>query len=487
METRQSIPEAKLLLESLRSVGYSEEAAIADIIDNSISAFASEIYLTFDWTGKRIVITDNGIGMGRDELFSNMRIGSSDPDQPRHASDLGRFGMGMKTAAFSLGKKLIVISRKDNTNSNASWDLDQIPQIGWNLIVYNENELAGYSQLLTNENGTVLVIENLDRIISSQNEMKEKKHFFEMISKVEDHLSLVFHRFISEDSLAIYINGKKIEPWDPFITQNPATQELSDEIITSDDMAKEILVQPYVLPHKTKFASDDLYKSAGGPKGWNQHQGIYLYRNKRLILYGTWFGYIRKEPAFNLARIRVDISAGSDSDWKIDIKKSTASLPIYASDELKRIIDITTEKSAKVYNSRGAYSKNDTLSTNLDYIWEQRKTNGRYSFHINKKHTLLNAIKDKLDKEGSNLLDTFIALVENYAPFMQSGLVDSMQSSSIEDTSADDKIALEEAKKYIAVFKNKGFKKQEIRSTILGMPPYKHLEKQINALLEENQ
>lgn len=30
----QSIPEAKLLLASLRSVGYTEETAIADIVDN---------------------------------------------------------------------------------------------------------------------------------------------------------------------------------------------------------------------------------------------------------------------------------------------------------------------------------------------------------------------------------------------------------------------------------------------------------------------
>lgn len=103
----QSIPEARLLLESLRSVGYNEETAIADIIDNCISAKAHEIKIQFDWEKKRIVISDDGLGMSSKDLIENMRIGSSDPNQVRDERDLGRFGMGMKTAAFSLGKKLI--------------------------------------------------------------------------------------------------------------------------------------------------------------------------------------------------------------------------------------------------------------------------------------------------------------------------------------------------------------------------------------------
>lgn len=116
----QSIPEARLLLESLRSVGYNEETAIADIIDNCISAKAHEIKIQFDWEKKRIVISDDGLGMSSKDLIENMRIGSSDPNQVRDERDLGRFGMGMKTAAFSLGKKLTVVTKSNSTVSNAS-------------------------------------------------------------------------------------------------------------------------------------------------------------------------------------------------------------------------------------------------------------------------------------------------------------------------------------------------------------------------------
>ena len=267
MKTIVSIPEAKLLLASLRSVGYSEEAAVADIIDNCISANANEIEISFSWDNKTIIIRDNGIGMSQKELYENMRIGSSNPDSKRDTNDLGRFGMGMKTAAFSLGKRLTVISKKDGILCNATWDLDQISEIGWQLIVVDDNQLIIPEELNKSENGTAVIIENLDRIIDTNDLVKAKKHFYSVVRRVEKHIGLVFHRFMTEDSLIIKINDNIIKPWDPFITDNKATQELPEEFILSDDGEKEVLIQPFVLPHKTKFDSDTDYQNAGGPKG----------------------------------------------------------------------------------------------------------------------------------------------------------------------------------------------------------------------------
>lgn len=398
-EKIQSIPEARLLLASLRSVGYNEETAIADIIDNCISAQAHEIKIQFDWEKKRIVILDDGIGMSEKNLIENMRIGSSDPSKIRDEGDLGRFGMGMKTAAFSLGKKLTVITKFGAKVSNASWDLDQIPTIGWNLIIRDENEIAEFSSQI-GEQGTIVVIENLDRVIDIDDEKKAKNKFYRIAAKTEKHLALTFHRFIEEDGLVLKLNNNPIKAWNPFVLENGATQELPEESVFSDDGCVKMVIQPYVLPHKTKFASDDEYKAAGGPKDWNYHQGIYVYRNRRLIICGTWFDYIKKEPAYNLARIKIDITSASDEEWKIDIKKSAASLPSDVKELVEREIDLCTETSARVYNSRGNYSKSNVSAPNLDYVWEQRKKNGRYSFHINRKHALLNNIKKQLGDRG---------------------------------------------------------------------------------------
>lgn len=487
-ELIESIPEARLLLMSLRSVGYTEEAAIADIIDNSISADATKIDITFDWDRRRIIINDNGFGMDADSLIKNMRIGSADPGMIRPSKDLGRFGMGMKTATFSLGKRLTVITKTSDGFANATWDLDDVLQIGWQLIIQEDDALSEFYGML-GEQGTIIIIDKLDRLVDKNDIAKSKQKFFRVLSNTEKHISLIFHRFIEEDGLELTINGNIVEAWNPFIPENRATQELSEEPVYSDDGLHEVTIQPYILPHKTKFSSPDDFKKAGGPKGWNYHQGVYLYRNKRLIVYGTWFDFIRKEPAYNLARIRVDISSTGDELWNIDIKKSTASLPLFMRDTMARVIDIATEKSATVYNSRGTYSKNPTIP-NLSYVWEQRKTNGKYSFHINKKHILLKSIRAQLDQEGKDSLFAYLSLVENFAPFMVSGVTASLQASRKEKPvdleSVESVMAINELKKYVSLFHVRGFTNDEIRSTLLEMPNYRHLKQVIIALTEEN-
>ena len=328
---------------------------------------------------------DDGQGMETKELYKNMQIGSSEPNAMRKENDLGRFGLGMKTAAFSLGKKVTVVSKKNNKISNASWDLDRVGDIGWKLLVESEDR---YNQFLDNINlhGTAIIISNLDNLINGTDKQKEKRHFFEVIKKVKNHLRLVFHRFISEDGLKIYVNSEiPLVAWDPFVIDNPATQELSEDEVWDPKYETCTYIQPYVLPHRTKFTSEKEYNNAAGVKGWNRHQGIYLYRNRRLIIYGTWFDLIRKEPAYNLARIKIDISTEADADWKIDIKKSRASLPVYLRDRVLIAIEDSTIRSTKVFNSRGTYSKRGSSTPNLDYVWEQTRINGSYSFKINKK------------------------------------------------------------------------------------------------------
>ena len=320
----ESIPEAKLLLMSLRSVGYTEETAIADIIDNSISAEATKIDIQFDWDRQRILILDNGTGMEEESLIKNMRIGSSDPLLERSPKDLGRFGMGMKTAAFSLGRRLTVISSLNGKICNATWDLDEVPKSGWNLLIQSIDAISEFLPLIGAQ-GTIVVIEKLDRLIDETNPQKSKSRFYKTIGKVEKHISLTFHRFIEEDGLILKIQGQDVVAWNPFIPDNRATEELPEEICYSEDGGYEASIQPYILPHKTKFASQDDFEKAGGPKGWNYQQGFYVYRNKRLIVYGTWFDYVKKEPAYNLARIKLDITSDSDELWNYQKINSDAS------------------------------------------------------------------------------------------------------------------------------------------------------------------
>ena len=488
----ESIPNAYLLLSSLRSMGYTEETAIADIIDNSITAGATRININFEWKNQRIVISDNGEGMGEQELLNAMKIGSANPNLVRSENDLGRFGLGMKTASFSVGKRLIVATKVEQKISNACWDLDEVEkQNAWKIIILDEKD-STYSvckEILEQLNsGTIVVIQQLDKIIDNNNLEKSKNKYYHIIKKVKRHVSLVFHRFIEEDGLQIFVNGNLIEAWNPFVINNSATQELSSEEYYEGD--KCISIQPYVLPHKTKFSSIEEYKNAGGIKGWYQHQGFYIYRNRRLLVYGTWFGVLKKEIAFNLARIKIDINADSDFDWKIDIKKSKATPPVYIEELIEKIAYLTTERSACVYNSRGTYRKNskNNMNVNLSSVWEQRKSaNGKYSFKLNKKHPLLFEVENTLKENEKEVLQAYLSLVENLSPVMLSGVVDTIHSDKgkFEQIKKEYEKEILHLKRLIGIFKKQEFDNAEILDTLLDMECYRGWSDVINELLQE--
>ena len=103
MRTVRTAPKAAMLIESMRDIGYTLETAIADIVDNSITAGAGTIDLFADTTASdvKIAILDDGGGMDESTLFEAMRIGSRNPLDERDPYDLGRFGLGLKTASFS--------------------------------------------------------------------------------------------------------------------------------------------------------------------------------------------------------------------------------------------------------------------------------------------------------------------------------------------------------------------------------------------------
>lgn len=482
------LPDAHLLLSSLRSVGYKSETAISDIIDNCISAHATEIHVDFVWSEEKscILIYDNGEGMDHETLIASMKIGSADPSMVRNNDDLGRFGMGMKTAAFSLGKKLSVFSKKEDKVVSASWDLDFIEKQhngAWSLNIDISEEDTDVNLLRKFESGTLVKIELLDRLVDIENIKKSKSNFYKTIEKVSNHVSLIFHRFIEEDELKIYFGKNLIEAWNPFVLDNNATQELSEEYIYGD---KPVIIQPYVLPHKTKFNSEEELIRAQGFRGWNAHQGVYVYRNRRLLVYGTWFDFIKKEPAFNLARIKLDITSDADYDWKIDIKKSVATPPIYVRETLERVISVCTDASSKVYNSRGKYAKG-TATQQLDYVWEQRKNrHGQYVFYLNRKHPIIFELMKSMADDQKENLKAYLALIEAYAPLIQSGLTSYLSNTSV--GSSDDttkQTDIEEAKSYIRNFLKNGFEKAEVENIILGMPNYKYIETEIKKIFEE--
>ena len=370
-------PNPKSTINSYRSFGYNLSTAIADIIDNSISANAKKIDIDYKWNGKDsfISIIDNGKGMNLEELVKAMTPGSKDPDEVRNENDLGRFGMGLKTASFSQCKRLTVITKKLGYKTiKRCWDIDFINEVEeWVLLDYISD--SSFLNLLDKyDSGTVVLWENLDRIVGSAQKNNEtvKNAFYQEMSSVKEHLSLVFHRFLENDKIQLVSNFYPIEPWNPFLYNLTTKPEMGLPAKIGN-----VDVTYYILPHMSRISHEE-YEKSGGPLGWFNQQGFYIYRGDRLLVSGDWLGLEKKRDYSKLARIAVNFPNTGDFAWNLDIKKSTATPPIEIRRELSRIAKAAIKKSAKVYNWRGQKSISDNQNSNeIEMLWKDETNRDR--------------------------------------------------------------------------------------------------------------
>jgi hypothetical protein len=414
-QTTPAIPEASSMIETFRAIGYNIETAVADIIDNSISASAKNVWISFEWKGSEtwFSIKDDGSGMDNDELIQALRPGSKNPMIERSSKDLGRFGLGLKTASFSQCRMLSVISKKDNSQpAYWTWDLDFVNQTGnWDLLKYLPDERFE-NEINEVKSGTIVIWNNLDRLVKNFNsdDSKALDKFLMIIEHVKKHLEMVFHRFIETGKIKIHFQGRLIYAWNPFLCNEPATQGFPEEFFCNG----KILVKGYVLPHKSKI-SDDKFKVAEGPKGWNAQQGFYIYRNERLLLAGDWLGLFRKEEHYKLSRIEINLPNSLDSDWQIDIKKSIAYPPLILRDQLKAYAGKVRAQAVEVYRHKGKNVK-PYLGQKFIPLWIDHKRGDKWFYKINRDHPLFEKIKNQAKDKPDQAIETLLRFIEETIP-----------------------------------------------------------------------
>lgn len=389
MREKKLPPYAPILMESTRAVGYSLETAAADIIDNSIAASASRAEVFFFPVGEPyIAFLDNGVGMNEEELDTAMQYGSKNPVDRRNTVDLGRFGLGLKTASLSQCRCLSVISKQGKVLTGRRWDLDHVADArDWSLLLLDQDdieEVPEIQRLQENSSGTLVVWQNLDRLQAG--EIQFEQTFGRKMDVVRDHLALVYHRYLSGEAgikkLRIEINGERILPADPFLKEK-STRPMDDEVVVV--RGEKVLVRPYILPHISRMTSDEISR-LGGKEGLRRHQGFYVYRNKRLLVWGTWFRMMRQGDMSKLARIQVDLSNALDDLWALDIKKSSALPPAEVRENLRSIIERIAEKSKRTWTFRGKREISDTTV----HVWNRLKSpSGGIYYEINREHPLV--------------------------------------------------------------------------------------------------
>jgi hypothetical protein len=405
-------PNPSSLIVPLRAFGYDLKTAIADLLDNSITAGAKNIWIGFHWDGdaSEISVLDDGKGLDSAELVKAMRPGSFDAEEERDPDDLGRFGLGLKTASFSQCRNLTVITKKQKEIVNIrGWDLDQIVKSNsWRLIIPDVDESNEIYQTFKGLNtGTLILWKKMDRVTGGM--VTESKNdlsiFHGLIDIVEEHISMTFHRFMEgKGRINFFVNNNRIEPWDPFLQNHPATQDITIEDWPMN--AEIIRVEPFILPHYSKL-DKKTHEKAAGPKGWNSQQGFYIYRNKRLLVSGSWLNLgLKKEEHYKLARILIDIPNSLDSEWQIDVKKAVARPPNSIKSEIERIAKVARTRAADIYRHRGTEISRSVSSHNI-YLWEKILKRDRVFYRINRKHPLFEEVR----KNNSKNLPEFDALI----------------------------------------------------------------------------
>jgi hypothetical protein len=432
-------PKPADLVESLRDFGYTLPSALADLVDNSLTAGAKEIDVCLEAAGRDsyVAVVDDGCGMDQETLVEAMRMGTKGPLATRSDNDLGRFGLGMKTASLSQGTRLTVATKAPGTRTLVRrWDLAHIRKSGrWELLTDPTAIAAPFVETIdTMRSGTAVIVEDLDRATFLKVPAGDvRQHFGRSIDSVRRHLAMVFHRFI-EEGITIRLGSTALPAWDPFLKGQ--STKLASERFSVLGSAVEIV--PYVLPHHSHL-TDEQHTDAAGPNGWNAHQGFYLYRCRRLILPGSWLNLnLRKEEHFKLARIQVDLPNSMDAEWHLNVTKSQVAAPAALRDDFARVARNVRSQAAEVYRFRGERHAPVNAPPHR-FVWKRQESRGAVRYRIDRTHPVVQALLHG-GCEHARLLGETLELIERTVPIttMLQDPVKSVEGAALE---IDDNVA----------------------------------------------
>lgn len=411
------LPPDPFLLESMRSVGYSFETAVADVIDNSISANARTVHLLSSKQGpQRVSIFDDGDGMDSGEAVHAMQLAATSPSETRRESDLGRFGLGLKTASLSQCRQLTIATKKNAVLTLLRWDLDYVIESGrWLVLEPSEEEahsLLGWNLLDDVRHGTLICWEDLDLL--TRTEGGEQANFDSAVARVRDHCSLVFHRFVSgidARKVRMTVNGNDFDVFDPFLTKNRSTDVRTEDLKLE---GQTLPVVAYTLPFINKLTPAER-RLALAPGAFRDSQGFYVYRGGRLVVWGTWFRLNPKSELGKLARVRVDVPNSLDHLWVLDIKKSSASPPRELREALKNLALQFVKPSTQVHRYRGRRSKNED---GLVRLWDVVVDRDSFRYEVNREHPIVRGFADSIPIESLANLEALIEGLEQTFPIL---------------------------------------------------------------------
>lgn len=418
-------PNPEFLIKSIAEQGYSLETAFADLVDNSISAGADKIEILSLSEGLfTVFITDNGNGMSREKLLEALSIPSSSVETDRDKNDLGRFGLGLKTASFSQTRELTVLSKKEEEKfyRGFCWDVELLKKTNdWTLKELSESEINHIMQLYQKTASahlsrfddfvpnTLVIWKGLykyENYLEEQNRSKALNS--DLSDNVEEYISIAFHRFI-EKGLQIRLNNKIIDSFNPFpelesVINIPKRRgEIKGSVVKF-----ESIVLPYAAIKESKEA---LNIWTTQKKGLMDMEGIYIYRGDRLISYGGWHGIIKRSGKLQLGRMKIDIGNEIDNILKLNVAKSQIEIPYELKQEFHKSLEELRESAQKEFYNTGLKEigiKSLNKTAKAEDLFSKVYTGKGTLLYVNEKNPLLDFMFESFDDDQKKLFRIFI-------------------------------------------------------------------------------
>lgn len=422
-------PNPEYLIKSIAEQGYSLESALADLMDNSISANADkiEVLIKMDQEPFTLFIADNGNGMDEEVLKTSMQFPSNSPEVERNILDLGRFGLGMKTASFSQTRCFTVLSKKKGTNtfSGRTWDVNYLKQVGkWRLLVNTQDEISSLTEQYRSLSdghlnrfdnfspNTIVVWKGLYKFENYLEEDKRQSALKKQITEVtSDYLSLVFHRYMErkEKQLQIRINNNLIAPFNPFPTT--ITDFRPIEFKQKKFSTDTIKIEGFVLPSRSIDESQSISVWTTKNRSLMDMEGVYIYRADRLIHFGGWNGLIKKAPRLQLARLRVDIGNRVDHLLHLNVAKSQIEIPHDLTTAFEKYIDELKTQAEREFFNRGIRKFSSNRKEDNVQLFARKASNKGTLLEVNSNFPLLKSLMCELQKEQLSKLNLVIRMI----------------------------------------------------------------------------
>lgn len=482
-------PSPCALFSSLRALDYSVESSIADLVDNSISAGARNIDIEFRWNdgAPSVEIIDDGSGMAEERLISALRLAGDGPDQRRAEDDLGRFGLGLKTASIAHCRRVTVTTVHDSIVTNAGWDLDLLcaPENGdqWSMTTDPPAVVKAHRRRIGPDQGTIVRWAKFDRLLGGADPEEREDIFNQAMERVSSHLGLVFSRFLLRETepLKIRCNSVTVQGWDPALRHLETVwtdlRHKRHDVTTVWAGDGKTTISAHVLPRQDEFPSDDLYREAGRGR-WNSLQGFFVFRADRLIYDGGYLGLgFELDEHTKLARIIVDIPNSNDDEWALNVTKEALQPPPRVRAHLRTAAQDTRSKANRRYRRLGPRA---TTASPLEVVpvWlTPNIVNGSGSYKINRKHPLIGEMKKDLSADQWKRIKRVLLLLEQSVPLAH---ISQLRTNEAPEYAGkiDEKALVAFVTELASDWSSKGMALSEIKKTLLSTEPF-HLFPQL--------